>query len=138
MEVRRYLYGNLTEITLKKYMNGTYKVLSFKGIMSFYPLINDVDQLKKLDEWLISTIMNILRLRRKLLTKIFPKDFDPYQKPFVFDKNQLISYCKNTTIDGKRGLLDIPSFLRIHNALKLGLINEGIVRVMNPKSGYYR
>lgn len=138
MEVRRYLYGNLTEITLKKYMNGTYKVLSFKGIMSFYPLINDVDQLKELDEWLISTIMNILRLRRKLLAKIFPKDFDPHQIPFVFNKNQLIPYCKNTTIDGKKGLLDIPSFLRIHNALKLGLINEGIVRVMNPKSGYYR
>ncbi|HFK5509424.1 RNA-dependent DNA polymerase [Elizabethkingia anophelis] len=138
MEVRRYLYGNLTEITLKKYMNGTYKVLSFKGIMSFYPLINDVNQLKDLDEWLISTIMNILRLRRKLLLNAFPNEFDFEQIPFTMSKNQLLDYCKNTVIRGKKGLLEIPSFLRIHNALKLGLINEGIVRVMNPHSGYYR
>lgn len=138
MEVRRYLYGNLTEITLKKYMNGTYKVLSFKGIMSFYPLINDVEQLKELDEWLISTLMNVLRKRRKLLHEIFPNDFDFYQAPFFMNKNQLIYHCKNTVIGGKKGLLEIPSFLRIHNALKLGLINEGIVRVMNPRSGYYR
>src|SRR5690606_21137176 len=32
MQIRRYLYGNLTEVTLKKYINGTYKVLTFKGI----------------------------------------------------------------------------------------------------------
>lgn len=138
MEVRRYLYGNLTEITLKKYMNGTYKVLSFKGIMSFYPLINDVEQLKELDDWLISTIMNVLRRRRRLLYRAFPGQFDPYQLPFYLNKNDLIQYCKNTVIDNKKGLLEIPSFLRIHNALKLGLINEGIVRVMNPRSGYYR
>lgn len=138
MEVRRYLYGNLTEITLKKYMNGTYKVLSFKGIMSFYPLINDVEQLKELDEWLISTIMNVIRRRRRLLRSVFPSDFDFYQAPFYMSKNQLVNHCKNTVISGKKGLLEIPSFLRIHNALKLGLINEGIVRVMNPRSGYYR
>lgn len=89
MEVRRYLYGNLTEITLKKYMNGTYKVLSFKGIMSFYPLINDVEQLKELDNWLICTILNILELRRKMLTGIFVGDFDPNQFPFGFDKDLL-------------------------------------------------
>jgi len=138
MEVRRYLYGNLTEITLKKYMNGTYKVLTFKGIMSFYPLINDVEQLKELDEWLLSTVLNVLNLRKKLLLESFPDTFDEYQIPFRMNKNELIHYCKNTVIRGKKGLLEIPSFLRIHNALKLGLINEGIVRVMNPRSGYYR
>lgn len=136
MQIRRYLYGNLTEETLKKYLNGTYKVLTFKGMMSFYPLINDIEQLKQLDRWMVSTILNVLSLRRKLLSskvKIFDKD----QFPFTANKELLIDRCKNIVIGGKKGLMEIPSFLRIHNAMKIGLVNEGIERVMNPQSGYY-
>jgi len=132
MEIRRYLYGNLTEITLKKYLNGTYKILTFKGIMSFYPLINDIKQLQELDRWLICTIMNILELRKKtLVAKV--SDFDPNQFPFNCSKDDLLISCKHEA----GGLLEIPSFLRIYNAMQLGLKNEGIERVMNPQSGYY-
>lgn len=137
MEIRRYLYGNLTEITLKKYLNGTYKILSFKGLMSFYPLINDTEQLKSLDNWLISTILNAMELRKKILIK-YKVPINPKKFPFEQSKDEFISTCKTTVVNGKKGLLEIPSFMRIHNALKLGLINEGIDRVMNPKSGYYR
>lgn len=136
MQVRRYLYGNLTEETLKKYLNGTYKVLTFKGMMSFYPLINDINQLQELDRWLVSTIMNTLRLRRKLLS-LHVSSFDRNQFPFTADKDTLLERGKNIIIKGKKGLLEIPSFLRIHNAMKIGLVNEGIERVMNPQSGYY-
>lgn len=136
MQIRRYLYGNLTEITLKKYINGTYKVLTFKGIMSFYPLINDTVQLLKLDKWLISTILNVLKLRKEILmTNV--QFFDDDQFPFNASKDKLIDNCKTIIIGGKKGLLEIPSFLRIHNAMQIGLINEGIEKVMNPQSGYY-
>lgn len=136
MQIRRYLYGNLTEVTLKKYINGTYKILTFKGIMSFYPLINDTNQLLKLDKWLLSTILNILRLRREIL-KEKVTNFDYDQFPYNKNKEQLLSNCKNMVIGGKKGLLEIPSFLRIYDAIRLGLINEGIEKVMNPQSGYY-
>lgn len=132
MEIRRYLYGNLTEITLKKYLNGTYKILTFKGIMSFYPLINDVKQLQELDRWLICTIMNVIELRKKTLVSKAP-NFDPDQFPFYCSKDVLLVSCKFQA----GGLLEIPSFLRIYNAMQLGLKNEGIERVMNPQSGYY-
>ncbi|MBW8362511.1 MAG: RNA-dependent DNA polymerase [Kaistella sp.] len=130
MEIRRYLYGNLTEVTLKKYLNGTYKILTFKGIMSFYPLINDIDQLRELDRWLVCTIMNVLRLRRTMLINKV-SNFDDTQFPFYCSKNQLIENCRMSS------LLEIPSFLRIYNAMQIGLKNEGIERVMNPQSGYY-
>lgn len=136
MEIRRYLYGNLTEITLKKYLNGTYKILTFKGIMSFYPLINDIEQLKELDRWLICTIIKVLDKRREMLISKAPS-FNPNQFPFNVSKDDLLKICKHKSINGNKGLLEIPSFLRIHNALKLGLENEGIERVMNPQSGYY-
>ena len=136
MEIRRYRYGNLTEETLKKYMNGTYKVLSFKGMMSFYPLINDIDLLQSLDRWLLSTIMNVIELRRKKLLTNNPH-FNDTQPPFKLDKDELLKHCKNTIINNKIGLLEIPSFLRIYNALKVGLEKDGVEAVMNPRSVYY-
>jgi len=136
MEVRRYLYGDLTEEVLKKYMNGTYKVLNFKGVMSFYPLINDVELLQDLDRWLLSTLLNVIELRRKKLVHHVPNFID-YQPPFRLNKDQLLNHCKRTVIRDK-ALLEIPSFLRIFNALKLGLLNDGIEVVMNPNSNYYR
>ena len=137
MEVRRYLYGNLTEEILKKYMNGTFKVLNFKGIMSFYPLINDIELLKELDCWLISTILNVVELRRKKLLK-YDSSFMDHQPPFQLNKNALLLHCRIVIIGKKQGLLEIPSFLRIHSALKMGLLNDGIESIMNPNSLYYK
>ncbi|WP_165749884.1 reverse transcriptase domain-containing protein [Cellulophaga sp. Z1A5H] len=136
MEIRRYLYGNLSEELLKKYMNGTYKVLNFKGVMSFYPLINDVGLLKYLDSWLISTILNVVELRRKKLIKN-NRNFIDFQPPFGLNKEELLAHCKQTVIGTKEGVMEIPSFLRIYNALKLGVLNNGIEVVMNSRSLYY-
>lgn len=136
-EIRRYLYGNLTESAMKRYLNGTHKILRFKGIMSFYPLINDTDQLQTLDRWLLCTIMKVLNKRRKeLLT--YNSSWSANQFPYNCSNNKdLITRCKNTIINSKKGVLEIPSFLRINNAIQKGLRDEGIDRVMNPQSGYY-
>ncbi len=136
MQIRRYLYGNLTEKTLRMYLNGAYKVLSFKGIMSFYPLITDVEQMKYLDKWLVSTILNSLNLRKKLFLVHNPV-FNTNQYPFNVKKEELIIQSRLFEINGKKGLLEIPSFLRIFEALRIGLINEGIERVMNPHANSY-
>jgi hypothetical protein len=136
MQIRRYLYGNLTEESLKKYLNGTYKKLSFKGIMSFYPLISDETQMKNLDAWLVSTVLNSLQLRLKYLRKHNP-NFNSNQFPFNISGNEFVKKCKIINANGKVGLLQIPSFLRIYKAMQIGLVNEGIEKVMHPKSGYY-
>ena len=130
MQVRRYLYGNLTELTLKKYLNGTYKTLNFKGIMSFYPLITDEAQMIELDRWLVSTIMNSLNLRKKLLLAHNPY-FNIEQFPFNISKGDLVRRCKEQLP------CEIPSFLRIFKAIRKGIKDNGIEKVMNPHSGYY-
>ncbi len=63
MQIRRYLYGNLNETVLKKYLNGAYKRLTFKGIMSFYPLIDDKNQLHELDyhSIVLQTLNHVLK-----------------------------------------------------------------------------
>ena len=136
MQIRRYLYGNMTEVTLKKYLNGTYKKLTFKGIMSFYPLITDEFQMLGLDKWLVSTIMNVLKKRKMLLLQ-YNSQFNFEQFPFNCSKDQLIETCKIESVYNKKGLMEIPSFLRIFRALKIGLTNEGIEKIMNPKSNSY-
>ena len=134
MQIRRYMYGNLSEFKLKGYLNGKYK-LNFKGIMSFYPLVDDEDQLKELDKWLIGTIYNSIRMRAKL--------FDSHghnvwgQFPFNLSKNNLIEVCRTQPYKQKTGLMEIPSFLRIFEAIQKGLIDNGIDQTVNPKSYYY-
>jgi hypothetical protein len=136
MQVRRYLYGSVSEISLKKYLNGTYKRIAFKGIMSFYPLVDDEEQMIDLDRWLISTILNVIKKRRKILIGNNP-NFNTNQFPFNCNKDEFINYCKNEKIYQKKGLMQIPSFRRIFKAIRFGITNEGIERIMNPDSLIY-
>lgn len=129
-EIRRYLYGNLTETTLKKFLNGTYVKLNFKGIMSFYPLVNNEEQMRQLDKWLVSTILNALRKRGQLLKAL---NYSTAFFPFSQTSSDLIKNSKSKA----KGLMQIPSFLRIYRALEMGIQNLGIDRVMNPESSYY-
>ncbi len=134
LQIRRYLYGNLSEKQLRDYLAGRLKTIYFKGIMSFYPLLTDEDQLKRLDGWLSSVIVRVLKQRARLLEKWhFDRD---NMFPFNVTKSELIARCKTELING-RPLLEIPSFLRIYRAIQKGLISEGIERVMNPASLYY-
>ncbi len=134
MEIRRYLYGNLSEEQLIAYLKGTNFRISFKGIMSFYPLVEDEKQLKELDGWLVATIYRSLRLRRKLLKKW--KYDRSHQFPFNVPQPSLVSECRKQFIDGKR-LLEIPSFLRIYKVIRKGLLTSGIEEVMNPNTNLY-
>lgn len=135
MQIRRYLYGNLNEDKIFKYLNGAYKKLTFKGIMSYYPLIDDEDQLKQLDRWLIISILNCLKLRKKLFLKqgyIVGGHF-----PFNLSKNNIMPTCKAKIIYGKSGLVEVPSFLKIYKAIRKGVNIDGIEETMNPKSNNY-
>lgn len=135
MQIRRYLYGNLNEKMLKNYLNGSFKRLRFKGVMSFYPLLDDIEQLKYLDKWLVSTILNTLKKRKKLLVKWGYNRSNQF--PFNVGGNQLLTECKGRRIKGKKGLMEIPSFLRIFNAIKENVVTIGIEGTMNPKSNSY-
>lgn len=134
MEVRRYMYGGLSKKQIKDYLAGRSNRIYFKGVMSFYPLVDDVDQLTELDGWLLSVIYRTLILRKRLLSGWrYNRD---HIFPFSHSRQQLLDSCSRIKISGKL-LLEIPSFLLIQKALKKGLIESGIERVMNPDSLNY-
>ncbi|MQR87077.1 RNA-dependent DNA polymerase [Bacillus megaterium] len=136
MQIRRYLYGNLSEATLKSFLNGKYKRIRFKGIMSFYPLIDDVNQLKELDGWLVSTIFKTLKLREKLFLRRNIMRVS-YNFPYNIKREELINKCKTMKYQGTKGLYEIPSFFRIYRGIKSGILNNGIEYTMNDKPYEY-
>lgn len=133
MQIRRYLYGNLNEKMLRNYISGSYKRLNFKGIMSFYPLIDDEEQLKQLDKWLVSAISNALKKRGKLLSKKHP--YVGSSKLYSLRGHELLEYCKRIKIG--KSTIEIPSFLRIYLAIKEKVVTSGIEDTMHPKSNEY-
>jgi hypothetical protein len=61
-------------------------------------------------------------------------NFNFGQFPFNCNKDILIQECKKIIINEKKGAVEIPSFLRIFKAIKMGVVNEGIEKVMHPNS----
>lgn len=134
MQIRRYMFGGLTSQKLRNYISGRAKRIPFKGIMSFYPLVNDETQLKALDGWLVSVIFRALQLRLRLLKKW---RFDrSHIFPFKVRRDELVHEFRAYLIKGKP-LLEIPSFMLVYKALRKGLISRGINNVMNPESDDY-
>lgn len=134
MQIRRYLYGGLLHRDIVEYIKGRRKTLHFKGVMSFYPLLNDVQQLNELDGWLLSVIDRAVQKRSKLLLS---HGFDRRTNfPFTVRRGDIVEQYRKKRIGGKR-LLEVPSFALIYRALKRGLREAGIESVMHPESNKY-
>lgn len=133
-QIRRFLYGGLLHRDLTDYIKGRTKTLRFKGVMSFYPLVSDEDQLRRLDGWLVSVIHRCIQLRAELLLK---HRFNRYGNfPFNVERHDLVQQFRRRRIKRKR-LLEIPSFTLVYQALQRGLRESGIERVMHPESVKY-
>jgi RNA-directed DNA polymerase len=133
-QIRRYLYGDLTEYHLQRYLRGYHYRVAFKGVMSFYPLVDDEAQLREMDAWLVGTLFRCLRFRARLLNHWGHPRFDQF--PFNVPHNRMVPEFRKVRTGQKR-LLTIPSFLRIYRALKRGLVMSGIEGTMNPGSNTY-
>ncbi|MEA4938788.1 MAG: reverse transcriptase domain-containing protein [Christensenella sp.] len=132
-QIRRYLYGDLTDEKIIKYLNNTYKKLEFKGLMSFYPLVNDEEQLKALDGWLAHTVLTFLKRRNKILEDNSREVAEiPTRNYKLF-----LEYCSNLVVRGTIGACKIPSFVRIYKAIQKGINTYGLDSVINPQSLKY-
>jgi hypothetical protein len=128
-EVRRYLYGGVTSTQILNYIHGRTKRLYFKGLMSYYPLVSDSDQLKALDGWLVSAVHRAVRERGKLLASHSQPRWHIF--PFNVPRRGLVpAYQTNR-------LYEVPSLSLLHGALTRALTESGIERVMSSRSlGY--
>lgn len=132
-QIRCYLYGDLSELRLIKHKNGQVRNLKFKGLMSFYPIVDNTDQLKELDGWLVSMIYRLL-LKRKLLLVGKMSNFNQF--PFNVGKGEMVKRFRLQKSSNKK-TYQIPSFLRIFNSIRLGIANNGISSILNDEAKTY-
>lgn len=122
-QLRRYLYGDLTEDLLAKYLSKDVPKMHYKGLMSFFPIVDDEEQLKELDGWLVHTVFTSIRRRTQLLrasgiVAVLPP---PH------------GMAKEDLCDSSLGILRLPSFLRIAKLLRKAATAYGASAIAAPE-----
>lgn len=121
-QLRRYLYGSLTEQEIRRFQTGTIPPMSFEGVMSFFPLVEDEKQLQDLDEWIAARVWLALRKRTGLLRASLLK----IPAPHGFSKGALIGFKSPSSRTGEIVDLRLPSVRKIAKAIRLGVSTHGL------------
>jgi len=133
-QVRAYMYGGLTNEKLHRYLAGRTSDLNFRGLMSYYPIVNDSAQLALLDGWLGHTFRQALRARERMW-KQKGRQALPGPVPDWIDEVTKIKTGKLPGGDTED--ISVPSFLLINRALQMAIAKSGLLAVANPASQYY-
>ncbi|MBU2694170.1 reverse transcriptase domain-containing protein [Pimelobacter sp. 30-1] len=125
-QLRRYLYGSLSEAQVRRFQNGQVPPMSFKGAMSFYPLVNDAEKLADLDAWITTHTWLALQKRRKLLAAA-----GVASSPVVWQvrREKLHSFSTTATATGALIDLRLPSVCRISSLIQDAVKRHGIAVV---------
>lgn len=130
-QIRRYLYGSLSEEDLRRYRRGAVSRLKFDGVMSYFPLVDDKTQLNALDGWIVNVIWLALKKRSKLLSA----EGMALPKPHGLSRSDLIEFKSR---DASRYELDlcIPSFRRISEVIRDAVDTHGLNVITDKKTFY--
>ncbi len=132
-QLRRYLYGNLSEATLRRFLYRQTPLLRFRGLMSFYPIVDDDQLLRQLDGWMLSSTFRAIKRRGQLWQEYFP---GPLPAPHGRSRAQLLQLRHNPD-PGHLVDLRFPSFLRISRLLRRASATYGAAAIANPRSHRY-
>jgi RNA-directed DNA polymerase len=132
-QIRRYLYGELTESRLRKYMARQTPLLRYHGLMSFYPVVNDEALLRHVDGWLLNAVYRSLRLRSSLLRQL---GFSQLPLPHGLSAAELVN-LRHITKEGKRIDLRFPSIARVARLIRRASKTYGASAIAGPGSNEY-
>ncbi|MFC4251226.1 reverse transcriptase domain-containing protein [Sinimarinibacterium flocculans] len=106
-QIRRYLYGGLRTIDLLNYTRGVTTSLRFRGLMSYYPIVSDIDQLRGMDGWLLHCLKRALSKRQRLVAAIGGPSTLPGPRP---DWIQSIEKLRTESVGSLTLDYRLPSF----------------------------
>jgi len=132
-QLRRYLYGGLSEAMLRRYLVRQVPLLRFKGLMSFYPIVDDELLLRQLDGWMLSVTMRALKLRGQIWSSYFDGELPT---PHGRSRAQILQLRHNPA-SGHLVDLRFPSFLRISKLLRRSSTTYGPAAIANARSFRY-
>ena len=131
-QARRYLYGDLSEVELRRYQAKGVPMRRFKGLMSFFPLLDDTASLRELDAWLATQTDLTMRKRSRLLAAAGL----PLPPPLTLPRQDLVTYQRTSASTGGTLDLRLPSFRRISNVVRHAARQYGPNRVGRGRSPY--
>ena len=132
-QLRRYLYGDLNEADLRRFQARGIPMRRFKGLMSYYPLIDDSDQLARLDRWLLRETWLTLRKRSALLRA---GGVLALPQPHDLALPDLVRFQSRSTKTGEPIDLQLPSFRRIANIMRSAALIHGPNRIGQTRRLY--
>jgi hypothetical protein len=110
LQLRRYLYGDITEKQVRRYQRGDVPFRRFKGVMAAYPLITDTADLRDFDGWMLSRIELALAKRGDLLKA---QGISSLPSPHGKSRQELLNLKGISTQHGGTIDLSVPSLRRI-------------------------
>jgi hypothetical protein len=122
-QLRRYLYGPLTENDVRRFRKGAIPPMSFEGVMAYFPLIDDDQKLRELDAWISTRIWLALRKRQRLLTR---PSGGTLPLPHGVDKPTLLSLKVKSGRTGDDIDLRVPSVRKMASVVRLAVSTHGL------------
>ena len=131
-QLRRYLYGGLSENQVRRFQHGRIPPMSFQGAMSYFPLVDDDAQLRALDVWIATQTWLAVRRRKTLLQRTIHRTV----LPWGLDREALIGLTTKAATTGDPLDLRLPSVRRISQAIQLGIRSHGLGVVSDADALY--
>jgi RNA-directed DNA polymerase len=133
-QLRRYLYGPLSEAEVRRFQQGQIPAMSFKGVMSFFPLVDDDHALVELDEWITTRTWLAIRKRRRTLSSTLGGT--PLPVPWTASRADLHGLTATSSRTGKTIDLRLPSIRRIAGLIQAAIRVHGAGIVTGHTSPY--
>ena len=133
-ELRRSMYGGLSEADLYGFVHEGKKLRKMKGLMGFYCLLDDSKALKELDGWLLSTVRRAMKTRNDILQSKYGANCPvPSNKELATGEwIDPTAWRGDDTIETR-----IPSFVRGWRASRKHFYTFGLEHVQAPSYGAY-
>ncbi len=123
-EIRRYVYGELFESHIDDFLTIERRLPKMRGLMSFYPLVSSLEQLRELDGWLLNVLQRALRERENVLHMLG----HTYTRPSKADLFSGDWYKEKTIMNETR----LPSFVRAWRAARKYYFRYGLKGIEPP------
>ncbi|MBX4168894.1 hypothetical protein HBA53_14240 [Rhodococcus pyridinivorans] len=134
-QLRRYLYGSLSEEQLRRLLRGPLpSMISLGGLLGRHPMVDDVQQLRALDRWMSTQIWLAMRKRERLLSQKISHTPQPwgYTKEDLYKFTTRSSRGSHLPVDGR-----VPSAVRMNELVRRAVRAHG-TRVATHTTSLYR
>jgi RNA-directed DNA polymerase len=127
-EIRRYVYGSITETEIAHFIASGTKIRPLRGFVGFCALVDDIQQFRELDGWMVDILQRALKKRYQRLaglaggvTKLVPSH------EALIDGSW---HHSTLNVDAR-----LPSFVRAWRAARKKFKLQGLEGLKNPS--YY-